>query len=315
METTKYALSGKKIWVAGHRGMVGAALMRRLEKENCTLLCATQDELDLRRQDQVEGWIKKNKPDCIFLAAAKVGGIWANNTYPAAFLYDNLMMEANIIHAAYINKVEKLLFLGSSCIYPRMAAQPMKEEALLSGPLEQTNEWYALAKIAGIKMCQAYRRQYGCNFIAAMPTNLFGAGDNYDPEGGHVVASLIQKAHKAKQSGAPSMELWGTGSPLREFLYVDDLADALVFLMENYDGEPHINVGSGLEYTILQLAKTIAKTVGFEGDFLFDDSKPDGTPRKLMDSSRMHAMGWRAPTSLEDGLKVAYQWFLDHKAS
>ena len=310
MAPNKFSLAGKKIWVAGHRGMVGSALMRRLAHEDCEVLTSDRATVDLRRQESVEGWLQENKPDAVFLAAAKVGGILANDTYPADFLYDNLVIESNIIHGSYLAGVQKLLFLGSSCIYPRMAEQPMREAALLTGPLEPTNQWYAIAKITGIMMCEAYRRQYGCDFISAMPTNLFGAGDNYDPKGGHVVAALIMKAHKAKTEGAKTMELWGTGAPLREFLYVDDLADALVFLMQNYSDEPHINVGSGLEYTIRELAETVAKVVGFTGDFVFDTTKADGTPRKLMDSTRLHAMGWRAPTSLEDGLKVAYEWYV-----
>lgn len=314
METNKYSLAGKKVWVAGHRGMVGAAIVRRLVRENCEVLKVDRKKVDLRRQADVEGWLKLNKPDAVFLAAAKVGGIWANDTYPAEFLYDNLVIETNIIHGSYLAGVEKLMFLGSSCIYPRMAEQPMREDALLTGLLEPTNQWYAIAKISGIMMCQAYRRQYGCDYISAMPTNLFGAGDNYDPKGSHVVAALIQKAHKAKMSNSKTMELWGTGKPLREFLYVDDLADALVFLMENYSGETHINVGSGVEHTIRQLAEAVAETVGFNGEFVFDTTKPDGTPRKLMDSSLLRNMGWSAQTALEDGLKVAYDWYLKNAA-
>jgi len=269
--------------------------------------------VDLCRQDAVERWLVANKPDAVFLAAAKVGGIWANNTYPAEFLYNNLVIESNIIHGSYLAGVKKLCFLGSSCIYPRMAAQPMKEEALLTGLLEPTNQWYAIAKITGIMMCQAYRRQYGCDYISAMPTNLFGAGDNYDEKGSHVVAALIQKAHRAKLAGAKAMELWGSGTPLREFLYVDDLADALVFLMKNYSDEPHVNVGSGVEQTIRQLAEAVAKVVGFDGDFVFDATKPDGMPRKLMDNGRLNAMGWTEKTSLEDGLKVAYRWYVENR--
>lgn len=314
MGSNKGSLSGKKIWIAGHKGMVGSALVRRLKQEECEILTVERQQVDLCRQEAVEAWLQKNKPDAVFLAAAKVGGIWANNAYPAEFLYDNLAIETNIIHGAYLAGVKKLCFLGSSCIYPRMAEQPMKEEALLTGPLEPTNQWYAIAKITGIMMCQAYRRQYGCDYISAMPTNLFGAGDNYDEKGSHVVASLIQKAHRAKKAGAKTMELWGTGTPLREFLYVDDLADALVFLMENYSDEPHINVGSGTEHTIRQLAEAVAKVVGFEGDFVFDTSKPDGTPRKLMDSAHLHALGWKAQTPLEEGLKIAYDWYLKNRA-
>ncbi len=313
MESSKFSLEGKKIWVAGHRGMVGGALVRRLESENCEVLTTTREQLDLTNQEQTIAWLKENKPDAVFLAAAKVGGIWANDNFPAEFLYENLVIETNIIHGSYLAGVEKLVFLGSSCIYPKMAQQPMKEEALLTGPLEPTNEWYAIAKIAGIKMCQAYRKQYGCDYISAMPTNLFGAGDNYDEKGSHVVAALIQKAHRAKEAGDESMELWGTGTPLREFLFVDDLADGLVFLLKNYSDAPHINIGSGKEYTIRELAETVKKVVGFDGDLTFDTSKPDGTPRKLMDNSRIEALGWKATTSLKDGLKTAYQWYLDNK--
>jgi len=314
METNKFSLEGKKVWVAGHRGMVGSAIMRRLAQEKCEILTVSRSEVDMRRQEAVERWLQENKPDAVFVAAAKVGGIWANQTYPAEFLYENLAIETSIIHGSYLAGVQKLLFLGSSCIYPRMAPQPMREEALLTGPLEPTNQWYAIAKITGIMLCQAYRRQYGCDYISAMPTNLFGAADNYDPKGGHVVAALIQKAHKAKMEGAKEMELWGTGTPLREFLYVDDLADALVFLMKNYSDEPHVNVGTGVEHTIRQLAETVAKVIGFNGSFVFDATKPDGMPRKLMDNARIHNMGWKAKTSLEDGLKVAYDWYLAHAA-
>ncbi len=312
METNKFDIKGKKIWVAGHKGMVGSALVRRLKSEDCELIVAGHDKIDLKDQTKTHTWLKENKPDVVFLAAAKVGGIWANNTYPAEFLYDNLMIETNVIHGAYLAGVEKLVFLGSSCIYPKLAERPMKEEALLTGSLEPTNEWYAIAKIAGIKMCQAYRRQYGCDYISAMPTNLFGVGDNYDEKGSHVVAALVQKAHRAKLAGDTSVELWGTGEPLREFLYVDDLADALVFLLKNYSDEQHINIGSGIEYTIRELAKTVAKIVGFDGRFVFDMSEPDGTPRKLMDSTRLANMGWKASTHLEDGLRSAYEWYIAH---
>ena len=314
MGSETFDITGKRIWVAGHRGMAGSAIVRRLQQENCEIITATRDEADLRNQEQTIAWIKSNKPDVIFLAAAKVGGIWANDTYPADFLYENLMIEANVIHGAYLAKVEKLVFLGSSCIYPKMAPQPMSEDALLTGPLEPTNEWYAIAKIAGIKMCQAYRKQYGCNFISAMPTNLFGQGDNYDEKGSHVVAALLQKPHRAKQANDSSMELWGTGTPLREFLYADDLADGLVFLLKNYSDAPHVNIGSGKEHTIRELAETIKDVVGFKGDLTFDTSKPDGTPRKLMDNSRIESMGWKAQTALKDGLETAYQWYLENKA-
>ena len=314
MTPKKFDLNGKKVWVAGHRGMAGSAVVRRLEKENCEIITATRNEVDLINQDKTHQWLETNKPDAIVLAAAKVGGIYANDTYPAEFLYENLMIETNVIHGAYLAGVSKLLFLGSSCIYPKLAEQPMKEDALLTGPLEPTNDAYAIAKIAGIKMCQAYRKQYGCDFISAMPTNLFGIGDNYDEKGSHVVAALIQKAHLAKQNGDNSMELWGTGTPLREFLYADDLADGLIFLLENYSESPHINIGSGKEHTIRELAETIKDVVGFNGDLTFDTTKPDGTPRKLMDNTRIENMGWEAKTSLKDGLKVAYDWYVENRA-
>jgi len=312
---SKTQLSGKKIWVAGHRGMVGQALLRRLARENAQILTTSRQDVDLRRQSEVESWMAAHKPDLVFVAAALVGGIHANNTRPAEFLYDNLAIEANIIHAAHLNHVEKLCFLGSSCIYPKLAEQPMREDALLTGPLEPTNEWYAIAKIAGIKLCQAYRRQYGCNFISAMPTNLYGPGDNYNLQQGHVVAALIAKIHTAVTEKQDQVTLWGTGTPLREFLFVDDLADALVFLMQNYAQEDHINVGSGQEYSILQLAQTIADVAGYKGQFLFDTSKPDGTPRKIMHSGRLAALGWSAPTNFHDGMKQAYDWYVQNIAS
>ncbi len=290
--------------------MVGKALVRRLTQEECQIQTATRQQLDLCNQAAVEAWMRENRPQVVVISAAKVGGIKANEQFPADFLYDNLAIQTNIIHASKLIEVEKLLFLGSSCIYPRLAEQPMREDALLTGPLEPTNEWYALAKIAGIKMCDAYRKQYGCDYISAMPTNLMGDGDNYDLETGHVVAALIVKAHRAKQAGAKIMELWGTGTPLREFLFVDDLADGLVFLLKHYSQAGHINIGSGIECSIAELAQTVAKVVGFEGKFLFDPSKPDGTPRKLMDSSRIQALGWRATTSIEDALRAAYQCYL-----
>lgn len=314
MTGTRYNISGKKIWVAGHRGMVGSALVHRLASEDCEVITAGKDQLDLRDQKATYSWIEENKPDVVFLAAAKVGGIHANDTYPAEFIYNNLAIETNVVHGSYLAGIEKLVFLGSSCIYPKMAPQPMKEEALLTGPLEPTNEWYAIAKIAGIKMCQAYRRQYGCDYISAMPTNLFGARDNYDENNSHVVAALIQKAHRAKTAGQKSMEVWGTGTPLREFLYAGDLADALVFLLENYSGEQHINVGSGIEHSIKELAEIISRVTGYEGELVFDKSKPDGTMRKLMDSSLLAQTGWKATTPLEEGLKIAYEWYLENRA-
>ena len=305
----KFSLSGKRVWVAGHRGMVGSAIMRRLASIDCEVLTAGRRQVDLRRQSEVEQWVAANKPDAVFVAAATVGGILANDTRPAQFLYDNLVIETNVIEASYRNGVSKLLFLGSSCIYPRLAEQPIREDALLTGPLEPTNQWYAIAKIAGIKMCQAYRRQYGCDFISAMPTNLYGPEDNYDLVSSHVVAALIAKAHIAKQEGMDSLVLWGTGTPLREFMYVDDVADALVFLIENYSGEEHVNVGVGHDVTIRELAEIIMRVVGFAGSIRFDPSKPDGTPRKLMDSSRLAEMGWAPRTSLEQGLALACEWY------
>ena len=305
-----YTLAGKRVWVAGHRGMVGAALVRRLAAEGCEVLVAERRDADLSRQAEVERWMAEHKPQAVFLAAAKVGGILANDTRPAEFLYDNLMIEANVIDAAYRTGVEKLLCLGSSCIYPKLAAQPIVEEALLSGPLEPTNEWYALAKIAGIKLCQAYRKQYGCNFISAMPTNLYGPGDNYDLASSHVLPALIRKAHEAKQRGAASMVVWGTGTPRREFLHVDDCADALVLLMQRYADAEHVNVGSGEDLTIAELAKVVCAAVGFAGGIEYDLSKPDGTPRKLMSGAKLHAMGWRPRIGLRQGITEAYASFL-----
>ena len=302
-----FDLSGKKVWVAGHRGMVGGALVRRLSTEGCNVVTAGRDQVDLVRQSAVETWLADEKPDCIFLAAAKVGGIQANNTRPAEFLYENMMIEANIIHAAYQVGVKKLVFLGSTCIYPKMAPQPIPESALLTGPLEPTNEWYAIAKIAGIKLCQAYRRQYGCEFIAAQPTNLYGPGDNYDLESSHVLPALLRKAHEAKLAGAAELVVWGSGSPRREFLHVDDLADAVVHLAKLYSDEEHVNVGSGAEVTIKELAELVCETVGFQGQLRFDVSKPDGTPRKLSDVSKLHGLGWNQARPLRIGLNQTYQ--------
>ncbi len=315
MISTPFDLTGKRVFVAGHRGMVGSALMRRLERENVDVRTVDRQHVDLRDQAAVNCWIETVKPEVIFLAAAKVGGIFANNRYPADFLYDNLMIEANVIHAAYELGVEKLLLLGSTCIYPKLSPQPITEEALLTGPLEPTNEWYAIAKIAGIKLCQAYRRQHGCDFIAAQPTNLYGPGDNFDLETSHVVPALMRKAHEAKRLAKPSMTVWGTGTPLREFLHVDDLADALVFLMKNYSGEMHINCGTGEEISIANLAKMICRTVGYNGGLEFDGTRPDGTPRKLTDVSRINAIGWHHKIELLEGLEGAYQWFLNEAAS
>jgi GDP-L-fucose synthase len=298
-----YPLAGKRVFVAGHRGMVGSALMRRLASERCELITLPRASLDLRRQDAVEAFMAREKPQTVIVAAAKVGGILANDTKPADFLYDNLMIEANLIHAAHAVGVEKLLFLGSSCIYPKLAPQPMKEDALLTGPLEPTNEWYAIAKIAGIKLCQAYRRQHGRDFISAMPTNLYGPGDNYDLATSHVLPALLRKAQEGKRAGAGTIEIWGTGTPRREFLHVDDLADALVFLLQRYSGEAHVNVGIGTDVTIRELAELICRVVGFSGTLAFDTTKPDGTPRKLLDSSALAAMGWRARIGLEEGVR------------
>ena len=305
-----YSLEGKKVWVAGHRGMVGGAVARRLESEDCDLLLAGRDVVDLCDQSAVQAWMAASRPDCIVVAAAKVGGIYANNLAPVEFLQDNLVIQNNILEAAHENDVERLLFLGSSCIYPKFADQPIREESLLTGALEPTNEWYAIAKIAGIKLCQAYRRQYGRDWISAMPTNLYGPGDNYDLETSHVLPALLRKFHEAKVSNAKEVVLWGSGAPLREFLHCDDLADALVFLLKHYSEYEHINVGSSSEVTIKGLAETIAKVVGYEAELVFDASKPDGTPRKLMDSSRLHELGWNNVRSLEDGIASTYEHWL-----
>lgn len=302
MAEGNYTLSGKRVYVAGHRGMVGSAITRRLAQENCEILQASRSELDLTDQAAVDCWFSEHKPHAVFLSAAKVGGILANDAFPADFLYENLMIEANVIHAAHRHGVEKLLFLGSSCIYPKFASQPIAESELLEGPLEPTNEWYAIAKIAGIKLCQAYRRQHGADFISAMPTNLYGTGDNYDLQQSHVLPALIRKVHEAKSSGAPSITLWGTGTPLREFMHADDCADALVFLMQTYSGHEHVNVGSGREVSIRDLALLIARAAEFQGTIDLDRSKPDGTPRKLMDSAKLRGMGWQPRIDLEDGI-------------
>jgi GDP-L-fucose synthase len=308
-----YALKGKRIWVAGHRGMVGAALVRQLKLEDCTILTAGRDVLDLRDGTAVRGWMEANRPQAVILAAAKVGGIVANDTWPADFLYDNLAIENAIIHGAYETEVEKLLFLGSSCIYPKFAPQPITEDALLTGPLEPTNEWYAVAKIAGIKLCQAYRRQHGRDFISAMPTNLYGPGDNFDLTSSHVIPALIRKTHEAKASGASAMTIWGTGTPRREFLHVDDCASALVFLLKNYSGDCHVNVGSGTDITIDELARLVMEAVGFSGILEHDTSKPDGTPRKLMSNEKLTAMGWTPRIALKQGLETTYRWFVEHR--
>lgn len=307
-----YDISGKRVWVTGHRGMVGSAVARRLSRESCDVLTAEHAALDLCRQAEVEAWMAANRPQVVVIAAAKVGGIRANAAYPADFLYDNLAIEANVIHAAFKLGVEKLLFLGSSCIYPREAPQPMAEEALLTGPLEPTNEWYAVAKIAGIKLCQAYRRQHGCDFISAMPTNLYGPGDNFHPTDSHVPAALLRRLHEAKESGLSEVTVWGSGRPRREFLHVDDLADACVFLLKVYSGESHVNVGIGEDVTIADFAGMVRRVVGWEGRLVYDTSRPDGPPRKILDVSRLTAMGWQAKTPLEEGLRGYYRWFLDN---
>lgn len=306
-----FNLTGKRVFVAGHRGMVGSAIVRRLGGEGCEILTAGRAELDLKDQAATRRWFDEQRPDAVFLAAAKVGGILANDSYPADFLYDNLMIEANIIEAAHRSDVAKLLFLGSSCIYPKFAEQPIVEGALLTGALEPTNEWYAIAKIAGIKLAQAYRRQHGRDFISAMPTNLYGPGDNFDLASSHVLPALIRKAHDAKKAGAPAMEIWGTGTPRREFLHVDDLADACVFLMKTYSDDEHVNAGSGDDIAIIELVRLVAEVVGFEGAITHDLTKPDGTPRKLMSGDRLAAMGWKPRIALREGVEAVYRTFLD----
>jgi GDP-L-fucose synthase len=309
-----FDLSGKRVWVAGHRGMVGGAAVRRLEREDCEILTAGRDVLDLVDQRSVRDWITRERPDAIVLAAAKVGGILANDSYPVDFLYENLMIEANIIEAAHRADVNRLLFLGSSCIYPKLAPQPITEDALLTGPLEPTNEWYAIAKIAGIKLAQAYRRQYGRDYISAMPTNLYGPGDNFDLQSSHVLPALIRKAHEAKVSGADEISIWGTGTPRREFLHVDDCADACAFLLKGYSGAEHVNVGSGEDITILELTKMVCDAVGYTGSIVTDTTKPDGTPRKLMSADKLRGMGWAPSISLSDGIATTYGWFVANVA-
>jgi GDP-L-fucose synthase len=306
-----FRFEGKRVWVAGHRGMVGAALLRRLAREDCEIVTVDRSSVDLKRQSETEEWISDNRLDAIFVAAARVGGILANDTYPADFLYENLMIEANVIGAAHRTNVRKLLFLGSSCIYPKHASQPISEDALLTGPLEPTNEWYAIAKIAGIKLCQAYRRQHGSDFISAMPTNLYGPGDNFDLESSHVVPALIRKAHEAKIAGSHMLTIWGTGTPRREFLHVDDCADALVFLMKNYSGMEHVNVGSGEDMPISVLALIVMEVVGLQGGVQTDPSKPDGAPRKLLSIDKLQKLGWTPRIGIRDGLASVYDWFLE----
>jgi GDP-L-fucose synthase len=311
MQVQRFDLSKKKIFVAGHRGMVGAAIVRRLSGEDCTILTASRAELDLRSQADVRAWMRANTPDVVILAAAKVGGILANDTYPADFLYENLAIELAVIQAAYEANVQKLVFLGSSCIYPKFADQPISEDSLLTGALEPTNQWYAIAKIAGLKMCEAYRKQYGVDYISVMPTNLYGPGDNYDLQNSHVVPALIRKAHDGKLANAASMPIWGEGKVFREFLHVDDMADACVYLLQHYSGDQHVNVGSGTDISIYELAKLIAEVVGFQGSIATEPGKLEGTPRKLMDSSRLFAMGWKPHYELRAGLEQAYSSYLE----
>ncbi len=306
-----FSLDGRRVWVAGHRGMVGSAICRRLESESCDLLTVPRSTLDLTRQADVETWVDAQKPDAIFIAAATVGGILANDTRPAEFIYDNLAIQNSIIEAARKAGVKKLLFLGSSCIYPKFAAQPMREDALLTGELEPTNQWYAIAKIAGIRLCQAYRRQYGCDFISAMPTNLYGPGDNFDLASSHVIPALMSKAHSAKVGKMEFMDVWGTGKARREFMYVDDIADAAIHLMKHYSGEDFVNIGTGADVTIAEIARQICDVVGFNGGLRFDNSKPDGTPQKLLDVGRLTKAGWAAQTELGAGLEATYAWYLN----
>lgn len=302
-----------KIYVAGHNGLVGSAIVRVLRNNGFdNILVCSSSELDLRCSQSTESFFATQKPDYVFLAAAKVGGIEANNTLPAEFIYDNTMIAFNVIHSAYKNNVKKLMFLGSSCIYPKMCQQPIKEEYLLTGALETTNEAYAIAKISGLELCKFYRRQYGCDFISVMPTNLYGINDNFDLNTSHVLPALIRKFHEAKQSGLPYVTIWGTGKPFREFLFVDDLADALLFLMLNYSDEPHINIGTGEDCSIGELAQTVKNIIGFEGDIVYDTTKPDGTPRKLLDVSRLHRLGWKHKTSLNEGIGIVYKWYLQN---
>ena len=310
-----FPLQNKRIWVAGHRGMVGSAIVRRLASEHCEILTAGRDELDLLDQAATRAWLQDRKPDAVIIAAAKVGGIVANARFPADFLYDNLVIETNIIEGSFRAGVSKLLFLGSSCIFPKFAPQPIEEEALLTGPLEATNEWYAIAKIAGIKLCQAYRQQHGADFIAGMPTNLYGPNDNFDLESSHVLPALIRKFDDAKRSGAASVTLWGTGAPRREFLHVDDCADACVFLLQSYSGDQFVNIGIGSDVTIAELAALIAEVTGFAGSIDYDTSRPDGTPRKLMSSARLNGMGWAAKIGLREGIERTYRWYLENVTS
>jgi GDP-L-fucose synthase len=312
---SEFSLAGRRVWVAGHRGMVGSAIVRRLGREDCEVIQAGRDVVDLMDQAAVRRWMADARPDLVFVAAAKVGGILANDTYPADFLYDNLMIEANVIEAAHRADVAKLVFLGSSCIYPKLAPQPIAEESLLTGPLEPTNEWYAIAKIAGIKLCEAYRRQHGRDFISGMPTNLYGPFDNFDLNSSHVLPALMRKAHEAKLAGAESVTIWGSGSPRREFLHADDCADAVVYLAQHYSDAQHVNVGSGTDVTILELAELVCEVVGFRGEIVRDTSKPDGTPRKLMSGDKLAALGWTPKIGLREGIESSYRWFLENVAA
>lgn len=309
-----FSLAGRRVWVAGHRGMVGSALVRRLAGEDCEIVQAGRAIVDLQDQAAVRRWMADVRPEVVFVAAAKVGGILANDSYPADFLYDNLMIEANVIEAAHRTDVAKLVFLGSSCIYPKLAVQPIAEDALLTGPLEPTNEWYAVAKIAGIKLCEAFRKQHGRDFISAMPTNLYGPFDNFELTSSHVLPALIRKAHEAKLAGVGSVTIWGSGSPRREFLHADDCADAVVFLAKHYSDAQHVNVGSGTDVTIFELAELVCEVVGFGGDIVRDTDKPDGTPRKLMSGDKLRALGWKPKIGLRDGVEATYRWFLDNVA-
>ena len=307
-----FDLRGKRVFVAGHRGMIGSAIVRRLASEDCEILTVSRSELDLLDQAGVRRWMAEHRPDAVVMAAAKVGGILANDRLPVDFLHENLVVQTNVMESAFRSEVGKLLFLGSSCIYPKLAPQPIPEDALLTGPLEPTNEWYAVAKIAGLKLCQAYRRQYGVDYISAMPTNLYGPGDNFDLSSSHVVPALMRKAHEVKRTGEKTLDVWGSGRPMREFLHVDDAADALVWLLKDYAGDSHVNVGSGEDISIADLARTMLSVVGVEAEIAFDATKPDGTPRKLMDVSRLFATGWRPRYSLRVGLEETYEWFLRH---
>ena len=308
-------MSGRRIWVAGHNGMVGSAVARCLTRDGAAVLTVAHAALDLRDQAATLAWLQQNRPDAVVLAAAKVGGIYANDAYPADFIHENLAIEMSVIHGAHLAGVDRLVFLGSSCIYPKFAPQPINEDALLCGALEPTNEWYAVAKIAGIKLCQAYRKQHGRRFISVMPCNLYGPGDNFDPLTSHAMAALIRRFHEAKQAERAEVVVWGTGTPLREFLHVDDLARAVVFLLDKYDGYEHINCGAGSDVSIATLADIIARVVDYRGKIAFDPSKPDGTPRKLMDSSRIAALGWQPQIALQDGITASYRWYLDNKAA